>query len=281
MKRVLACIAAVLIAPILGCGGDLRDAKRVAPTPGLTSSAAPVAEPITADPTVGHVRGTMILVHGGGWRGHDAHAQQIIMQSPGRLLLARGWRVVSIDTHEGKGGVQDVLDAAGSELERRTSNGPLCLYGESSGAHLALVAAARLRAIDCVIGVGTPTDLALYESEGATTSNALVRAVARQVRRFFGTTTAELAPWDPVSLAPRIRASVLLLRGGDDALVSATHAQRFRAASPATRVVALPAGNPALAADGFVHGTISARGRAEYAAEIGAFIARARRSESR
>jgi predicted alpha/beta-hydrolase family hydrolase len=234
-----------------------------------------VAGPISADPPGGVARGTMIMVHAGGWSGHDAHAQDVLMTTPGALLLQRGWRVVSIDYDEGVAGLQDVLNAAGAELARRSDDGPLCIYGESAGAHLALVAASRLRAIDCVVGLGTPTDLPLYESEGAASADARVRLVASQMTRFFGTTAAEVAPWDLVGLAPSIHADVLLLDEGDDAIVPASHSTRFQAARPTTQVVALEAGDAADATTDFVHGTISQEGRAQYDAAIGALADRA------
>ena len=270
MQRLPILVAAVLVASLLavaGCGNDTGTGSKAA--------AVPVADPITADPAGGRVRGTMIMVHGGGWAGHDVHAQQVLMDIPGHGLLKLGWRVVSVDTKQGKGGLQNVLDSVDDEIARKTSNGPICLYGESSGAHLALVAAARRRAIDCVIGLGTPTDLPLYESEGAASSEPRVRQVAAQIEKFFGTTGAELAPWNPVGLASSIRADVLLMREGDDPIVSPAYAKRFRTASPGTKVVELDAGDASMR---FVHGTISARGRAQYAAAIDAFIARARKA---
>lgn len=264
MKRSPILVAAVLVAMLLAVGGCGKNAGK-GPT-------APVAPPITADPAGGRVRGTMIMVHGGGWAGHDIHAQQVLMETPGRLLLARGWRVVSVDTEAGQGGLQNVLDTIHSEIARKTSNGPICLYGESSGAHLALVAASREDSISCVVGLGTPTDLPLYESVGPRSSEPRVVQVADQMKKFFGTTAGELAPWNPVGLAASIHAKVLLLREGDDPIVSPAYARRFAAAKPGTKVVELEAGT---AAQRFVHGTISARGREQYAAAIDAFIARA------
>jgi acetyl esterase/lipase len=228
---------------------------------------------MTADPA-GRARATMIMVHAGGWAGHDARAQQILMSSPGELLRSRGWRVVSIDYRAGTDGLRDVLDAVGSELARHTSNGPLCIYGESSGAHLALVAAARRGGVDCVIGLGTPTDLLRYE---ATADNRHRRIVAGQMRKYFGTSARELAPWNPVSLARSIRADVLLLREGDDDTIAASQAERFAAAHPATTTVTLEAGDPADASTHFVHGTISPQGRRRYNAVVAAFADRARR----
>ena len=236
---------------------------------------APVAAPLTADPAGAAPRGTMIMVHAGGWAGHDAHAQRLLMDRPGALLLARGWRVVSVDYEEGAAGLQDVLDAAGSELARIGDNGPVCLYGESAGAHLALVAAERLRAIDCVVGLGTPTDLPLYTQEAATSLDGRIKLVASQITRLFGATLDALAPWNLVSLAPAIRADVLLVRESDDDMVSPEHDARFRAARPTTQTVGLQPGDRSDPSTSFVHGTVSDAGRAVYAASIGAFADRA------
>ena len=243
--------------------GSLLKPKPVAPV------IAPVAEPISADPA-GPARGTMILVHAGGWAGHDAHAQKLLMDRPGDLLLARGWRVVSIDYEEGTAGLQDVLNAAGNELARKSTDGPVCIYGESSGAHLALVAAQRLRAIDCVVGLGTPTDFPLYEAEATASLDERLKLVLSQIKRFFGDTVDSLAQWNPLSLAPAIRSDVLLVHEADDQVVSGEHDARFRAARPTTQTVTLEAGGSQ-----FVHGTVSDAGRAMYESSIGAFADRA------
>ena len=236
---------------------------------------APVAAAISADPAGSAPRGTMIMIHAGGWAGHDAHAQQLLMGRPGDLLLGRGWRVVSLDYEQGTAGLQDVLNGVGTELARNTGGGPVCLYGESAGAHLALVAAARLRAIDCVIGFGTPTDLALYQAEAAASPDARLKLVASQMTRFFGASPAETAPWDLVTLAPSIHADVLLMHESDDEVVSAQHDAHFQAARPTTQTVDLASGNPADPATDFMHGTVSDAGRGQYMAAIGAFADRA------
>ena len=230
----------------------------------------PVAEALTADPAGRAPRGTMIMVHAGGWAGHDGNAQRLLMDRPGDLLLARGWRVVSLDYEEGTAGLQDVLNSAGSELARMGPNGPVCIYGESSGAHLALVAAARLRAIDCVVGLGTPTDLPLYETEAAASADERVKLAASQMTRFFGAALGEMAPWNLVGLAPSIHADVLLMREADDQMVSAQHVTNFVAGRPTTQTVDLESG-----ANGFVHGTVSDAGAGKYASAIGAFADRA------
>lgn len=240
------------------------------PTPVI----APVQAPISADPS-GPARGTIIIVHAGGWAGHDGYAQNELMKYPGDLFLARGWRVVSIDYNEGAAGLQDVLNVAGAELARSTSDGPLCLYGESSGAHLALMAAARLRAIDCVIGFGGPTDLKQYIDEGASATDDRIKLVSGQILRLFGSTAEALAPWNLVALAPAIRADVLLMRETDDELVTPLHTQRFAAARPTTQIVMLEPGDPGNARTDFMHGTVSDVGRAHYMSGLGAFLDRA------
>jgi acetyl esterase/lipase len=235
----------------------------------------PVAASVSTDPAGGFARGTVIMIHAGGWAGHDGYAQDQLMKSPGNLFLERGWRVVSIDYNDGIDGLQDVLDAAGAELARRTGGGPLCLYGESSGAHLALVAASRLRAIDCVIGLGTPTDLTLYQAQGSASADARVRLVASQIGRYFGTTLEQDAPWNLVTLAPTIHADVLLVHETDDTIVPPIHSLRFQFARPTTQVVALEPGDPADPSTNFMHGTVSQIGREHYSSAIGAFADRA------
>lgn len=240
------------------------------PTPVI----APVQAPLSADPS-GPPVGTMILVHAGGWAGHDGYAQSELLKNPGDLFRARGWRVVSIDYDEGPGGLQDLLNVAGAELARRSSDGPLCIYGESSGAHLALIAAARLRAIDCVIGVGTPTDLYQYTVEASVSDDDRVRLVSGQIMRLFGTTPEATTAWNLVALAPSIHADVMLVHETDDELVTASHAQRFAAARPTTQLVELQAGERGNAAQDFMHGTVSDVGRGQYMSGIGSFADRA------
>jgi hypothetical protein len=285
MPRSLARIATVVSVAAVGLFGvhapradaalPFRLPSILQPKPKPVPVIPPVAEPISADPAGGFARGTVILVHAGGWAGHDGNAQDQLMTSPGNLFLQRGWRVVSIDYDDGVDGLQDVLDTAGAELARGTGDGPLCIYGESSGAHLALVAAARLRAVDCVIGLGTPTDLALYEAEGSASADARVRQVAGQITKFFGTTMEQTAPWNLVSLAPSIHADVLLIHEADDSVVPPIHALRFQVARPTTQVVALEPGDPDDSSTDFMHGTVSAIGRAHYESAIGAIADRA------
>jgi acetyl esterase/lipase len=285
MPRSLARIALLTLVAVVGALGlhapqadaafkfELPSIFRPKPKP-APPVIPPVVAPISADPVGGIARGTVIMVHAGGWAGHDGYAQDQLMTSPGNLFLERGWRVVSLDYNDGTEGLQDVLNAAGAELARKTGDGPLCIYGESSGAHLALVAASRLRAIDCVIGLGTPADLTLYQSQGAVSPDGRVRLVVSQINRFFGTTLEQTAPWNLMSLAPSIHADTLLLHEADDTIVPPIHALRFQAARPTTQVVMLEPGDPSDPTTEFMHGTVSQVGRERYAAALGAFADR-------
>jgi len=271
-RRLTLAVVVVLVA--VGMALGLVVAQRGSdqpqtPSPTTTTGAvAPVAVAVTADPASGPARGTMVMVHGGAWAGHSAVGRDRLMTNPGGLLLRLGWRIVSIDYAEGTAGLRDVLKAIDSEAARNTGPGPLCLYGESAGAHLALIAASRRRSVDCVAGLGALTDLPLYGRDAETSTDDLVRLVAARIRRFFGTTRAALTPWNPVSVAPSIRADVLLMHEAGETLVPATQGKRFQAAHPATRVVELEAGDPDDASTAFLHGSVSTRGRAQYASAI-------------
>lgn len=250
-------------------------APLVARRPEAVPLPPPVVAPVSVDPQGAPARGTMIMVYGSGWSGHSGYAQDQLLKNPGSLFLARGWRVVSIDYDDGGDGLQDVLNATGAELARKSSDGPVCIYGESSGAHLALLAASRLSAVDCVIGVGTPSDLVLYQAEAQASSDPRVHLVAGQINRFFGSTLAETAPWELAPVARGIRADVMLLHEADDELVTAAHAERFRAERPTTQVIELEAGDKNDPGTRFIHGTASTAGRAQYASAVGSFADRA------
>ena len=266
MRRIIDGTVVIACAVLVACGTPKRDEPR---TPAQTPAAVPA--PVTADPA-GPARATMVMVHGGGWGGPSDQAQRLLMEVPGKLLLQRSWRVVSTTYREGKAGLDDVLKTVRAEIDRRTSNGPICLYGESSGGHLSLLAAARLGdEIDCVIGVGAPTDLPLYLATAKAGSDEH-RFVAGRAREYFGTRDADLEPWDPTGLAGSVRADVMLIRARDDTFVPASQSASYAAARPGTRVVTLQAGGTT-----FVHGSISARGRTQYEEAIASFAAQARR----
>lgn len=230
---------------------------------------APIAAPVARNPA-GAVRGTMLLVHGGSWRGSDPREQSRLLREPGEVFLARSWRVVSVDYSAGKGGLRDVLAAIAGQRGR--GGRPLCVYGESAGGHLALVAAARRAPVDCVIAAAPPTDLQAYLATAADGSNGVHRAVAGIIRRTFGATPAATAPWEPLRLAGRIVADVLLLRVSNDPLVPREQMDRFVRVRPSTRFVELEKGDLADPTQAWVHGALSPRGRRVLRSTLARFV---------
>jgi acetyl esterase/lipase len=257
----------VVATGLLGLLGPLG----TAPVPPVIDKS--VSAPITAT-AAGAVRGTMVMVHGGGWAGPDGRAQKLLLDQPGKMLVDRGWRTVSVDYDEGTAGLQDVLDTVGAELARPTG-GLLCLYGESAGAHLALVAAARLAAVDCVIAAGAPTDLQAYRAEAASSGDSRRLRVARAIDATFGTTPQELIPWEPARFADGLHADTLLLRQADDRFIPPEQVDAFVRARPTTQVATLQSGDPTSLADYWLHGSLSDAGRGRYLASVGAFADRA------
>ena len=233
----------------------------------------PVSAPVVASAANG-IRGTIVLVHGGAWRGPDAEQQQRLVRQPGELLVKRGWRVVSVDYKKGQAGLQDVLDTVGHELSQ--PNGKLlCLYGESAGAQLALVAAARQPAVDCVIAAGAPTDFQAFLTKTAAALDKGHQYVADSIRAVFGESPQATAPWEPVQLANAMEADVLLLRQADDIFIPPEQVQSFRAVRPATQSAELEAGDTAQPDQIWLHGSLSANGRDRYLSTIAGFADRA------
>ena len=248
-----------LLSPILG--------QPAQPTPVKAPEAALVAAPATG------VRGTMIMVHGGGWTGPGPLSQKALMTTPGETLLQRGWKIVSVDYHAGAAGLQDVVDAIGGELVQPTG-GLLCLYGESAGAQLALVAASRVPGVDCVVAMGPPADFETYQAEAQASHDPNRTIIANQMAAVWGSTPAERAANDPVKLAGAIASDVLILREADDPLIPIEQVENFLAARPTTQRAELEAAPGSDLRSFFVHGTLSDGGRGQYRAAIGSFVDR-------
>jgi acetyl esterase/lipase len=201
------------------------------------------------------------------------------MTMPGETFLAHGWRIVSVDYRAGADSLADVLNAAGAEATQSTG-GLLCVYGESAGAQLALVVAARLSAIDCVVAVGPPTDFETYIGEVGASNDPERKAVSDQIQAVWGQSPEARAGFDPIKLIGSIGADVLLLREADDPLIPIEQIEHFVAARPTTQRVELE-GVPGGTSDPsqvFLHGTLSDAGRGAYRAALGAFVDRAAES---
>ena len=247
-----------LLAPLIGTN----------PEPVKVPEQALVASPAST------TRGTMIMVHGGGWAGPAPITQKSLMSIPGETFSGRGWKIVSLDYHAGSASLQDVLDAAGQEVAQSTG-GPVCLYGESAGGQLSLVTAARLSGISCVAVLGPPADFETYQAEVRASNDGGRSIIAAQMASVWGQTPDERAPNDPVKLAPSIRADVLIMREADDPLIPIEQIDNFVAARPTTEHVELQSAPGSDPAQHYLHGTLSDTGRSEFRAALGSFIDRA------
>jgi dienelactone hydrolase len=249
-----------LLSPILG-------GQPAAPPPAPVPEQALVASPST-------VQGTMLMVHGGGWTGPAPQSQKALMTMPGETLGQRNWRIVSVDYHEGAAGLQDVMDAVGAELTKPTG-GLLCIYGESAGAQLALVAASRVAGVDCVVAFAPPADFEAYRAEVQRSNDSQRQIIANQIASVWGSTPEDRAPADPVKVAGAISGDVLIMREADDPLIPIEQIDNFVAASPTTQRVELEAAPGSDLGQFYLHGTMSENGRDQYRAALGSFVDRA------
>lgn len=189
-------------------------------------------------------RPVVLVVHGGSWRGGDRTQLPAIC----RWLAARGQAVASIDhrlaprepfpaAHE------DVLAALAWVRREGPALGldptRLVLYGRSSGAHLALLAAytAPPGTVRGVIALYPPTDL-VWSWEHPT--NPRVLDTPGVLRDFLGGSPAErpeaYRAASPLGLATPSAPPTLLVHGGRDELVFVRQSQRLAERLAALRV---------------------------------------------
>ena len=100
----------------------------------------------------------VVLIHGGGWRGDLRTFADPLMHTYIADLTRWGHRVYNVGYRSGAKSLPDVRDAI-DRVARTHRKAPICLVGESAGAHLALVAAKRSKRIKCVIDIAGPPDL--------------------------------------------------------------------------------------------------------------------------
>lgn len=212
-----------LVVPLLVAGGWLAGGAR---------ADHGVAKPVTVEPD-GRVRGTVVLIHGGGWQNHGVEVTTQMAQDNGPMIADWGYRAVSIDYAPGRSGFQDVL-AAIDRIHDKAPDRPLCLWGISAGGHWALMAAAQRSWIRCVVSVAAPTDL--QTPQYLAPSSYLAKTAAQL---FHGVTGA----YSPVVLADDIAARVLLAHNVVDGIVpfpqALVMADRLRGRS---RLLAMPPG---------------------------------------
>jgi acetyl esterase/lipase len=151
----------------------------------------------------GTPRGTILLLHGGGWRGDLGAAADELMSATIEALVEWGYDVANLGYRSGGRSLDDAAHAFDLLRRRLGPDEPLCMYGTSAGAQLALITAARRgSAVDCVVSLLGPPDL---EDFGSKPNSSRGEA---QARAAFG--AANLAEVSPLRNAGRIAAPVLV-----------------------------------------------------------------------
>lgn len=111
-------------------------------------------------------KGLMIVIHGGGWAavGPGAVASTRPYADTWRN---RGWETLNTTYRACAQSLDDVLWSYDHARALVGPELPICAYGMSAGAHLALELASLRSGVGCVIGEGAPTDLPALFGETA------------------------------------------------------------------------------------------------------------------
>lgn len=107
----------------------------------------------------------MILVHGGGWFTVGRAAMRTLREQA-TAWRAAGWQTVSTSHRACGKSIGDVLRTYDLVRRQVGPSVPICLYGQSSGGHLALQVASTRSDVACVIAEGAPTDLVNIAEQG-------------------------------------------------------------------------------------------------------------------
>lgn len=274
MAVAIAVALMVLVAVALG-GALLHGGAGPAPTAPFAYSTEPLHAPLARTPP--DPRGTVLLVHSGGWHGPSASAQQDLFQRVSPTLLSAGYRVVSIDYAPGTAGLRSVEHAIRDELIHHPMSGPTCLYGESAGAHLALLAAQHSGRVDCVATYGAPTDLTAYTAAARAERKAMpqMSEIAAAIRIVFGADPRGWSRWSTVPGAARMKAAVLMMVNADDPIIPPSQIAIFQRARPTTETYVPPPVRDPKPSDVWVHGTATPAGKQQILQHLLAFVERA------
>lgn len=176
--------------------------------------------PPTAAPQVGNV----LMIHGGGWKGDLGPEADQVMTTYIEDTRSWGYTTYNVGYRSGSVSLRDVTDAA-RRIVKKNPDEPLCLVGGSAGAHLALIAAAKLgREVDCVVDIGGPPDLANADP-AAPQGNVVVELASAA----FGS-IERLARLSPINRLDDIRQPVLVVAPDCDFYTSFERQAAFAAA---------------------------------------------------
>lgn len=183
----------------------------------------------------------VVFVHGGPYGVRDYWGYDEIVQA----LATRGYAVLQVNFrgsggygsnfqhagyHEWGGKMQDdVTDATQWAIQQGiATQGHVCIFGASYGGYAALEGAMKEPDLyRCAIGYVGVYDLPLILSRGAGSEATMARNFWRSR---VGDDTNKLMEHSPVNQVANLKASVMLIAGGQDEIVPPVHAQNLRAA---------------------------------------------------
>jgi acetyl esterase/lipase len=209
---------------------------------------------------------TVVLFAANAWTGTTEENKQRVYEHVGPWLERAGHHVIVADYPAGIDAGLAAAKAAVREAIRARPGAPVCLYGESSGGHLALLAAEAIPDVDCVATLAAPVDLGHWAQEAGSAPDTTQALVFREyVEPALGPDMARWAAFDPVRRASRLPRLLLTMVGADDSLVPRDQLRRLPGAHYVLPTGPLP----------FLHGTSTAAGQAELARRVLGLVARA------
>jgi hypothetical protein len=165
--------------------------------------------------------GTLINIHGGRWK---QSSPQLIDtgKSSSQAFAGFGWKVVVPSFRGGRLALPDLQNVLRREV-RLARGKPVCVAGESSGGHLALMLATDKR-VTCAISQAGPVELVVRRP-----ARGDDYATVTAARRIWG---ARVGAMSPMNVASRTQAAVLLLSGMRDTGAPSSRARRYVARAP-------------------------------------------------
>ena len=209
------------------------EAPETSPARGSVDALGPLAFAYEVQQPAGRPRGTILILHGGGWHviGRGALAST---RGEADRWLSRGWRTVNASYRGCSSSSDDVVTLFDRVQEVYGGSRPVCASGQSAGAHLALLLAAVRSRLACVVAQAGPADLTALAGQAAPdpagrVSHAGPRRVANMAVAAFG--DDRLAALSPTRQA--VGARVLIAIGASDTAIPWQQATGFAAAQRA------------------------------------------------
>jgi hypothetical protein len=243
LTQLAAALVAALSLGLAGCGGGSHTTAAHGPVERTGGGPALGSLAISGaghrfyeiyDP-VGPARGTMLMLHGGGWKDQRGNARSALTVAS-LAFRANGWRVVNVSYSPGPPAPGHSLDpfpmmrdvVAFYDQIHRAFTGPICAYGESAGAHLAAMLAIERPSLTCAIISAAPLDLLPLLKLTSPVGVGFIRST-------FGTRRSVLAAWSPALLWRRgiDRTAVFATDASNDTVVPPEQLRAFEAADPA------------------------------------------------